>query len=214
MYHGQAEQDKFILNILKNKRNGFFLEIGSNHPSYINNTYLLETQFGWRGVMVEYEKHYLQLYKEQRQNSIHMIDDARNINYLKLFKDNNIPANLDYLQIDLEANNGSTLQTLQKLDYELFDTYKFATVTFEHDFYHTNYMNTRTESRKIFANRGYVCVFEDIDNNDPNAVYEDWYVHPSLVDMSYVTELQQRNAKNYGPNNKTGKSLSWGRIEY
>ena len=214
MYHGQAEQDKFILNILKNKRNGFFLEIGSNHPSYINNTYLLETQFGWRGVMVEYEKHYLQLYKEQRPNSIHMIDDARNINYLKLFKDNNMPTNLDYLQIDLEANNGSTLQTLQKLDYELFDTYKFATVTFEHDFYHTNYMNTRAESRKIFANRGYVCVFEDIDNNDPNAVYEDWYVHPSLVDMSYVTELQLKNAKNYGPNSKTGKSLSWGRIEY
>jgi hypothetical protein len=29
---GQANQDKFVLNVLKEKRNGYFLEIGSNHP--------------------------------------------------------------------------------------------------------------------------------------------------------------------------------------
>jgi len=96
MYHGQAQQDKFILNILKNKRNGYFLEIGSNHPSYINNTFSLETQFGWRGIMVEYENRFLPLYKQVRPNSIHVIDDARNINYLNLFKDNNLPYDMDY----------------------------------------------------------------------------------------------------------------------
>ena len=39
MYFSQACQDKFILNVLKEKKNGFFLEIGSNHPININNTY-------------------------------------------------------------------------------------------------------------------------------------------------------------------------------
>lgn len=42
MFNGQAEQDKFVLNILKNKKKGFFLEIGSNHPIKINNSYILE----------------------------------------------------------------------------------------------------------------------------------------------------------------------------
>ena len=41
MYLGQAEQDKFVLNVLNNKKNGYFLEIGSNHPININNSYLL-----------------------------------------------------------------------------------------------------------------------------------------------------------------------------
>jgi len=45
MYNGQAEQDKFILNVLKEKKDGFFLEIGSNHPININNTFVLETKY-------------------------------------------------------------------------------------------------------------------------------------------------------------------------
>ena len=54
MYLGQSEQDKFVLNILKNKKNGYFLEIGSNDPININNSYLLETKYDWKGIMVEY----------------------------------------------------------------------------------------------------------------------------------------------------------------
>lgn len=55
-FNGQAEQDKFVLNILNNKKNGFFLELGSNHPIIINNTYVLEKEYNWKGIMVEYDK--------------------------------------------------------------------------------------------------------------------------------------------------------------
>ena len=41
MYLSQAEQDKFVLQVLKEKKNGYFLEIGSNHPVNINNSYIL-----------------------------------------------------------------------------------------------------------------------------------------------------------------------------
>lgn len=58
----------------------------------------------------------------------------------------------------------STIKTLEKLDNEVFDIYKFARVTYEHDIYHTNFDNTRLKSRQIFIKRGYVCVFEDINN--------------------------------------------------
>ena len=37
MFYSQACQDKFIVNVLKEKRDGFFLEIGSNDPIVINN---------------------------------------------------------------------------------------------------------------------------------------------------------------------------------
>ena len=162
--------------------------------------------------MVEYDSSYLPLYKQYRPHSIHVINDATTVDYKNVFEKNNMPLLFDYLQIDLEADNGSTIKTLQKLDCTIFDTYKFATVTFEHDIYHTNFGNTRVESRNIFKKRGYVCVFEDI-NNEGNP-YEDWYVHPDLVDMDYVNNLIKNNKKNYIDNSITGKTISWTDIQY
>ena len=164
--------------------------------------------------MVEMEKKYLPLYKQHRKNSIYVINDATKIDYRNLFLSNNVPFDMDYLQIDLEAKNGSTLHTLQKLDDEVLHTYKFATITFEHDRYSNNFENTREKSREIFKNRGYFCVFEDIHNMDPKFVYEDWYVHPSLVDMNYVNKLMQLNSKNYVYNPITKKSIDWQSIDY
>ena len=131
-----------------------------------------------------------------RPNSIHVINDATIIDYKSVFENNNVPSIFDYLQIDLEANNGSTIKTLEKLDNEIFDAYKFATVTFEHDIWHTNFDNTRLKSRDIFKKRGYVSVFEDV-NNGFDYPYEDWYVHPELVDMNYISNLIEINKKNY-----------------
>jgi hypothetical protein len=212
MYLGQAEQDKFVLNILKEKKNGYFLEIGSNDPIHINNTYILEKNYNWKGIMVEYESYFLPLYREHRPNSIHIINDATQVDYLNIFKTINMPLSIDYLQIDLEVANGSTLKTLQKLDNDIFDIYKFSVITFEHDIYCSNFDNTRQNSRDIFKNRGYICVFEDI--NHYGSPFEDWYVHPDLVDMNYVMNLIENNKKYYSQHNITGKTISWQDIQY
>ena len=213
MYMGQAEQDKFVLNVLKEKKNGYFLEIGSNHPININNSFLLETKYDWKGIMVEYNPSFLPLYKMYRPNSIHVINDATIIDYKSVFENNSVPSIFDYLQIDLEANNGSTIKTLEKLDNEIFNAYKFATVTFEHDIWHTNFDNTRLKSRDIFKKRGYVSVFEDV-NNGFDYPYEDWYVYPELVDMNYISNLIEINKKNYLDHPVTGKTIDWKFIQY
>lgn len=222
MFNGQAEQDKFVLNILKNKKNGFFLEIGSNHPIYWNNSFLLETNYMWNGIMIEYSNEWINDYKKFRPNSIHVINDATKIDYKKLFEINNVPLNLDYLQIDLEVDNGSTLDTLKKLDSEVMDKHKFATITFEHDIYHTNYSNTRLESRKIFEDRGYLRVFSDVNNRGVYP-FEDWYVHPDLVDNEVVNNFIKKNEHKYNSNVKSikyyeespvNKSINWQDIEY
>ena len=220
-YKGQAEQDKFVLKVLKGKTNGYFLEIGSNDPININNTYVLEKEYNWKGIMVEYEKSFLPLYKKHRPNSIHLINDATKIDYKHVLENNNIPLNIDYLQIDLDANNGSTLKTLELLDETIFDNYKFATITFEHDVYSNNVISNnnnniycRLFSREIFKKRGYLCVFEDIHNELPQFVYEDWYVHPDLVDMEYINKLILLNKDKYIFNKFTKKSINWQDIIY
>jgi hypothetical protein len=84
-YNGQAEQDKFVLNILKYKTNGYFLELGANDPIYTNNTFILENKYNWKGIMIEGDASFIPEYNSKRANSIHVIKDATTINYNRLF---------------------------------------------------------------------------------------------------------------------------------
>jgi hypothetical protein len=214
IYTSQAGQDIFILNILNCKSDGVFVEIGAHHPFCISNTYVLEKHYNWKGIMIEYDKSFLPLYIEHRPKSIHVINDATTIDYKHLFEINNMPLEIDYLQIDLEVNNRSTLTTLELLDAQVFDNYKFATITFEHDIYTGDFYNTREKSREILTKRGYICVFKDICESGPDVVFEDWYVHPDLVDMNYINLLMNNNRKNYIKNSITGESINHYDIVY
>jgi len=194
-FNSQCAQDLFVVATLKNKQGGTFLEIGSNDPVIINNTFLLESEFGWRGVMVEYDQSYLPSYITKRPNSHYVMQDATKIDYLTELQKAGMPNSIDYLQIDLDVDNRSTIDTLIRLDQTVFDTYTFATVTFEHDVYRGNYFDTRKISREIFAKRGYVCVFKDVDGG--GGAFEDWYVHPTLVDMNHVNTFRSVSERNH-----------------
>ena len=196
--NSQAGQDAFVLSCLRHKRDGTFVEIGSHEPILINNTYVLESQYNWRGIMIEYEEKFLEAYQTHRPQSHHVIQDATTIDYAKLFEEAKMPSIIEYLQVDLEVNNQSTITVLEKLHSEVMDNHKFATVTFEHDIYTGDHFNTRSRSREIFESRGYVRVFSDVSNE--GRPFEDWYVHPELVDMEYINSI------------KTDTSLEWSEI--
>jgi hypothetical protein len=48
MFQSQAGQDRFVLQSLNYKYNGFYLEIGAYNSKDISNTYILEKQYGFR----------------------------------------------------------------------------------------------------------------------------------------------------------------------
>lgn len=181
--NSQACQDLFVLEMLKGKRNGTFLEIGANSATENSNSVVLETDFDWRGLLVEYDRSFEREYRQLRK-SPYIIADARSVDYKDRLKD--FPANIDYLQIDLEAENRSTLDVLEKLDREVFPEYKFATVTFEHDIYRGDFFDTRKISREIFSRNGYRLLFPDVSFRGNS--FEDWYVHGDLVDYSTDTK--------------------------
>jgi hypothetical protein len=189
IFNGQAGQDQFIVSILKEKRNGYFLEIGSNHPKEINNTYVLEKKYDWNGLMVEYDSKWEPLYKTHR-TSYYTINDATKVDYKSLFEKYNFPKNMDYLQIDLEADNGSTINVLELLNNTIFQEYKFNCVTFEHDIYRGDFYNTRNRSRKIFEDNGYIRIFGDICDETGFYKFEDWYVNPDFIDIDYINSVK------------------------
>ena len=46
-------QHLFDLSELEFKRNGFFVEFGAANGIDLSNTYLLETEFSWTGILAE-----------------------------------------------------------------------------------------------------------------------------------------------------------------
>ncbi|MEM4619299.1 MAG: FkbM family methyltransferase [Candidatus Aenigmatarchaeota archaeon] len=62
----QLGQDIWVLERTNYKRNGFFVDIGASDGVMLNNTWLLEKEFGWRGICVEPNpKFYAQLKKNR-----------------------------------------------------------------------------------------------------------------------------------------------------
>jgi FkbM family methyltransferase len=66
----QLQQDLNVINHYNHKRRGYFVEIGANDGVKLSNTYLLETQFNWKGICVEPILSTFQELKVNRPNSI------------------------------------------------------------------------------------------------------------------------------------------------
>jgi hypothetical protein len=50
----QCGQDVFVIDkVFRRKRDGFFLEIGGGDGKYLSNSLIVETYFGWRGILAE-----------------------------------------------------------------------------------------------------------------------------------------------------------------
>jgi hypothetical protein len=68
MFQSQAGQDRFVLQSLDYKHNGFYLEIGAYNSKEISNTYILEKQYNWSGVSFDIIPEYVDEFNLNRKN--------------------------------------------------------------------------------------------------------------------------------------------------
>jgi len=52
-FYSQARQDEVVLSLLRNKTNGYFVDLASNDATLLSNSYALEKHYGWKGLCVE-----------------------------------------------------------------------------------------------------------------------------------------------------------------
>jgi hypothetical protein len=172
--YSEAGQDLFVVRMTQSKRQGTYVEIGSGHPIHSNNSYLLESEYGWRGFSVELSTGLAQEFRITRVNPV-VNSDATQLDYSTLFAEYRLPKVIDYLQIDIDP----ALQSLETLYRIPFQEYKFSVITFEHDRYRAN-RKIAKESRKILHGFGYNLVVKNL-TLDTLKPFEDWWVHPDLV---------------------------------
>ena len=129
----QIFQDLFVINELDFKENGFFVEIGAADGKYLSNTYLLEKEFKWDGLVVEPAKIWSQDIKKNRNCSISLdcvhstsnisieFNQAEKPEFSRANLSKNIPSDKhEYLR--LSNNTVYELKTISIND--LFDKYE------------------------------------------------------------------------------------------
>lgn len=186
--YGQVMQDMFVLGMLDGKRDGTYLEIGSAYPTRGNNTYLLEQEFGWKGVGIEIDAKYLEEYRTTRTNPV-LHQNALEVNYDELLNKLAVDGAVDYLQLDCEPPD-VTYAIMERIP---FDKYKFAVITFEHDHYLDMTKTFREKSRDFLKARGYKLIGANISPDDMSP-FEDWWVHPDLVSADKIALMESSRA--------------------
>jgi hypothetical protein len=173
--NSQASQESFVLNILKEKRNGFYVELGGGWAQKNSNTYLLESKYDWKGLSFENDPIRAYAYNLTRKNKT-LVTDARTFDYEKYFIDNNYPRHIDYLQMDIHPAS-ATLEALKNMP---LNKYRFSVITYEHNGYKDKeHKEIQKESQSILIDLGYVLVVKDVIFED--IAYEDWWIDPRTV---------------------------------
>ena len=78
-YKSQFGQDYYLEKLGLLKRDGFVIEVGSNHPVYDSNSYYLEKSLGWRGISidgVDFSNDFLKL--RANTSFVHCLIDSEN----------------------------------------------------------------------------------------------------------------------------------------
>lgn len=192
--YSQMHQDLFVLSLLDGKQNGTYLEIGAHHPIEVNNTYLLESMYNWRGVSFELDPYLSEMFRQKRINPI-IEGDATAVDYKKIIEEHTLGNIIDYLSVDIEPPMG-TFETLKMLPH---DEVKFRIITFEHCAGVPEVpegLVIQLESREFLHSLGYEMIIPDVGNEtypgNPDIVVsvEDWWYHPDLVDDSLAEKLK------------------------
>ena len=162
--------------MLKGARNGTFLDIGCNHPVSGNNTYLLEKDYDFSGIAIDwdttsYNNSWDREFATLRPRSQHIQQDALKLDYSNL-----LGARVDYLSIDIDPGEQS-LAVLKLLPI----TTRFSVITFE---YEMPYSNVQSESRRYLTELGYELVINNVGD------FEDWYVDNIVVDRAIINKYK------------------------
>lgn len=189
----QSWQDIFVLSMLNGKRHGTYLELGASNACYNNNTFLLEQQFQWRGVSLDFRGEIVDEWQRLRPNAKLVIDDALSLDFEKLLIDNQLPTRIDYLQVDLDSTCDATLQALMRLPH---NKYRFSVITFETDIFE-GYKAAKDSARKLLEDLGYMLLIDNVAvKNYPTKTwepFEDWYIDPGAIDIELIQKFKQDN---------------------
>ena len=188
--YNQAGQEEWVRTYLKDKKNGFFVDVGAYDGIESSNTYYLEHELGWDGICIESHPDYFSKLTQVR--SVKCINKAampykghaifKGIETFPapgpqpgavecdtldaILTDMGSPKDIDYMSLDIEGHELSLLESFP------FDKWNISLLTVEHNLYLIG-DRFKTKIFEVMSSNGYNRVVEDV--MCPTGPYEDWY---------------------------------------
>ena len=194
----QIAQDLFVLSELNFKKKGFFVEFGATDGIDLSNTYLLEKNFSWEGILAEPARQFHKNLEENRNVFIEKNCVWHSSNKNLIFNEIGGLSTIDAFSnfdINFKARSGGKkykVQTISledlldkynapsKIDYlsidtegselEILSSFNFEKYKFQIITCEHNYNSNREQIYKLLLQKGYVRKYIDISKVD------DWYV--------------------------------------
>ena len=202
----QIFQDLFVLNELKFKRNGYFIEIGAANGKNLSNTYMFEKYFAWQGLVVEPARIWKEQLRANRQCKISYDCVASESNLTVEFYETEKP---EFSRIKLDKNYIDGHEYLRKKNKKV---YKVNTISIDDLFVKydipvdIDYLSVDTEGSEfdilsmlnfekynisiITVEHNFTVnrekIFELLTKNNFNRVqieysqFDDWYINKNL----------------------------------
>jgi FkbM family methyltransferase len=200
IFYSQADQDKWVAEFYKYKKNGYFIEVGAYDGIQTSNTYFLEKELNWSGVCIEANRQvFNSLAANRKSKNINIAVSSKKgyCNFLgdkisdkggdtiecdtlnNILLDNYIGNNIDYLSLDIE---GAEYIALESLNFNYWD---IGLITVEHNLYCTDSIE-KDKIYNLLTNNGFYRAIEDVKCLDKNPLYynkpyEDWYISNKYI---------------------------------
>jgi FkbM family methyltransferase len=213
----QIRQDLFALAALDFKRNGYFVDFGATNGIDLSNTFLMEHEFNWTGILCEPARVW---HEDLQANRSSMIDtrcvwstSAEQIEFIETTHPelSTTSQNAEFDSHSTSRNDGkkyyvesvSLMDLLiqhgapKHIDYLSIDTegsefiilkdFDFARYTFRVITVEHNYTSQRRDLFELLTSVGYQRVYPEISQ------FDDWYINSSFIVDSTVEERREKN---------------------
>ncbi len=196
-FYSYEQQDEFIVNLFKQKKDGFFIDVACGHPMLGNNTFTLDSSFNWKGFCFELSDVSVSQFVKGEDGQTYTVGwkDIRNNPFVSMdatsqsftnFLMSNIPEGtvVDYISLDVDA--AGTNLALPSLRRILDAGVKFKAMTFEHEIYLNGH--TQPASVELLEGLGYRRLFRNVRlwggrvQDDIGKFSEDWWINPEYFD--------------------------------
>lgn len=200
----QLQQDLFALATSNFKRNGFFVEFGATDGLELSNTYLLEKEFGWSGILAEPCRSWYPALKQNRgcciehkcvwvesnKELIFNETPGAQISTIDSFSDCDFHGSGRKTGKKYSVNTISLIDLLNKFnapsvidylsidtegsEYEILRSFPFGKHIFKAITCEHNYSEARDNIHTLLTGNGYRRVLKDF------TLFDDWYVFDAI----------------------------------
>lgn len=188
-FYGQHGQDQIVFdNFFKEKKHGFYCDIGGNHPLLINNTLFFEEQ-GWTGIAFEPLPYMEKLWRAKRNTKLFTIalsDEEDELDFVIVDPRSGWEDMLSYVET---TGSSCDVTPAEKL---IVRARKFADVALEQGINEIDYMSIDVEGHELKVLQG--INFEEVrinvltveNNRDPNHTYGDDTLRDFLTKKGFI----------------------------